>query len=66
MVRPPRAFIAAGRSFPLLCLSHPGTQGIRFRDPGRPITGVTSTRTPLVLPIGLLSLAGCARGEYSL
>jgi serine/threonine protein kinase len=30
-----------------LCLSRPGTLGIRFRAPGRPITGVTSTRTRL-------------------
>jgi hypothetical protein len=42
-----------------LCLSHPGTQGIPFRAPGRPITGVTATRTPLMLPI--CSLDGAAR-----
>lgn len=52
MVRRPRGFIAPGRSPPLLCLSHPSTLGIRFRAPGRPITGVTSTRTPLMLLIG--------------
>ena len=39
----------------MLCLSHPGTLGNRFSARGRPITGVTATRTPLMLPIGLRS-----------
>jgi hypothetical protein len=36
----------------LLSPSHPGSLGIRFRSPGCPLTGVTSTRTPLIRPIG--------------
>jgi len=44
----------SGSGHPVLCLSrpgHPGTLGIRFRAPGRPKTGITSTRTSLGLPI---------------
>ena len=35
---------------------HPGTLGNRFRAPGRPTAGVTSTRTPLILVAGVENL----------